>query len=244
MSQDREPRYFDFIHQHEERLNLIYSRWEAQIAKQNAANNQKTLVEKIKSQKKAFVAVGAIAFGSASLLACKYSQNINSLRTLVASNSQKLERIKWESKGAAAVGSKRSCIASNDDIYQLNSGSLNRQNIHPLLSQPRTLIAQLNTVSVTRHSSEIKQPDAYFRLKPDRTLLFGEVEKTEDILQTTTQEINLDRDPASFAGHREIKNYIQVQEKAIALHEELSQCFVENHLLNTNKTFWQFPYAD
>ena len=47
MSKDREPRYFDFIHRHEEKLNLIYSRWEAQIAKQNAANKSGSLLDAV-----------------------------------------------------------------------------------------------------------------------------------------------------------------------------------------------------
>ena len=46
MSKDREPRYFDFIHQHEERLNQIYSRWEAQIAEQNAINQSRSRLER------------------------------------------------------------------------------------------------------------------------------------------------------------------------------------------------------
>ena len=240
MSKDRKPRYFDFIHQHEERLNSIYSRWEDQIEQQNAANGSQTLVGRIKSHKKTVIAGMAIAFGSV-LLAGQCEKQANSSKAIIASNSQKLEQMNWKLQDVAASRNHMACVLNND-IYQLTSGSLNH---HTLTKQPRSFINQANTISVIRHSIDVRQPDAYLRLNPDRNLLFGSIEQTQDTVQTTAQVIDLDEDIANMPNDRQtVDNYRQVQEKAIALHEELSQCLVENNVLNTGEPFSPFLYAD
>jgi len=240
VSKDRETRYFDFIHQHEERLNLIYRRWEDQIAKQTAANKSKTLVGRIKSHKKTALAGIAIAFGSA-LLACQYGKQVNASKTLITSNSQKLDRMTLELEHATAYQSHMACIRDGD-IYQLTSNSLNHR---ALANEPRSFISQSDTISIIRHSIDTQQPDAYLRLNRDRSLLFGSIEQTNDSLETKTQVIDLDRDPTYLPNNQEaINNYSAVQENAIALHEELSQCFGNNGSLGTMPPFHRFPYAD
>ena len=241
MSQDREPRYFDFIHQHEERLNLIYSRWEAQIAQQSSANQSPTLVGKIKSHRKTVLAGMAIAFGSA-IFACHYGQQqLKNRETLIASNTQSLKLMNWELRDAATDLNKRSCIAKNDDIYQLTTNLNHRA----LLNQPRAFITQADTISVVRHSSSTQQPDIYFSLNPDRSLLFGSIEQTEDNLLTAAKTISLDRDIADFAGDKQaIDNHLEVQNQAIALHEELAQCYADSNLLEPGQTLSPMLFAD
>lgn|GEM_PF-6002236 len=239
MSKDREPCYFDFIHLHEERLNLIYRRWEAQIAKEEAANKSKTLVGRIKSRQKIALGGVAIALGSA-FLTCQYSQ-VNARKTLIASNSQKLELMTWELKDATANSYSRSCVSEDGDIYQLTSGSLN---YHALANEPSSFIDRSDTISLVRRSFDTRQPDAYLRLNPHLNLLFGSIEQTGNSSQTTTKVIDLVR-PAYLSNNpKAITNQIAVQEDAIALHEELSQCFGGFDRLDNILPFPQVPYAD
>lgn len=182
----------------------------------------------------------AIAFGSV-ILACQYGQQINSRKTLIASNSQKLELMNWKLQHAAGYQSHMNCVRDGDS-YQISSGRLNHR---ALAYEPRSFIGQSNTVSVIRHSFDTQQPDAYMRLNPNRNLLVGSIEQTNDTLQTQTQVIDLDRNPAYLPNNREaVDNHIAAQEKAIALHEEISSCFVNHDRLGTVDPFPQFPYAD
>ena len=241
MSQDREPRYFDFIYQHEERLNLIYRRWEAQIEKQSAANRSQTLVAKIKSHKKTAIAGMAIAFGSV-LLACQYGKQINARKTLIASNAQQLNQMTGDLQHRAAFHRHLPCH-QDGNVYQLTSGSLNH---HVFTKEPRSFISQPQTISVSRfNSTDVRQPIVYFRLNADRNLMFSSTEQTGDRLQTTARVIDLDRDLTDLPVRQEaIDDYVRVQEQAIALNKEFSQCLSNIDNLGVRPPFPQPFYAD
>ena len=220
MSKDRETRYFDFIHFHEERLNLIYRRWEDQIAKQTAANKSRTLVSKLKTHKKAAAAGMAIAFGSilawqfgtSKIAAWQNNRQLNNSRTIIASNSQKLNRISLELENAAYQG-QLTCI-QNGDIYELTSGELN----HVALSNEPLAFADLpHTISLVRHSIDTRRPDAYLRLNPGDDLSFGSIVETDSTMQSKTDAIDLNLDPAALSDEESIDNYVGVQENATNL---------------------------
>ena len=248
MSKDRETRYFDFIHLHEQRLNLIYRRWEDQIARQTAANHS-GLDRKIESHRKAAIAGIAIAFssiltwqfGSNRVAAWQNSRQLNTAKSSIATNSQKLDRIALELENAAYQGP-LTCIVQNGDIYQLTAGELN----HAALSnEPRAFMDYPDTISLIRHNIKTQKPDAYLRLNPGNNLLFGSILETDSTLESNTNTIDLNQDPAVLANQQEsVESYIEVQENAIALHSELSQCFGDYGILGTIPSFPQFPYAD
>lgn len=246
MSKNRKTRYFDFIYRHEERLNLIYRRWEEQIARQSAASKSKSLLNQI-ARKKTAIAGMAIAlcsaavacqFGAGKVAAWQQNRQLNAKRSLIASNSQKLDQIALELTSAAAYNNRLLCIQSGD-VYEL---SLGRFSNHALANEPRTFIPQPNTVSLIRNSVVTRRPDAYIRLNPHHNLLFGSIEETDHDLKTESSLIDLDQDPVDLPLDEEgINNYAEVQTKAIALHEELSSCLGDISLL---PQIPQFPYAD
>ena len=240
MSKDRKPRYFDFIHQHEERLNLIYSRWEAQIANQNAANKSKSLLGKI-GYKKATLMGMAIAFGS--VLLASQCGKVDANKTAIASNSQKIARMSLELGYAAADPRQRSCVG-NDDIYQLTLGNRGYHH-HSLFSEYGSFMGRSNTISLTRRSSDIGQPDVRLRINPNHSLSFGSTEHDSNIEQTSMRVIDLNPDADGLPIDREsAKNYRAIQEEAIALHEELFQCYADNGALNNRQPLPRSIYAD
>lgn len=247
MSKDRKTRYFDFIEPYEERLNLIYRRWENQIAKQTAANKSRSLVSKLKSHKKATftgiaIAVGTILtcqFGINRIAAWQNNRQLNATKTLIASNSQKLDRISLELENAAYQG-QLACI-QNGDIYQLTSGELNHL---ALSNEPRMFMDFPDTISLVRHSIDTQKPDAYLRLNPGNDLLFGSITETDSTLQSQTDAIDLNLNPEALSDRESVESYAEVQENAIALHAELSRCFGSYGTLGTLPPFPQFPYVD
>ena len=245
MSKDREPRYFDFIHQHEEKLNLIYSRWEAQIAKQNAANKSGSLFSKI-SQKKTALAGMAIALGSV-LVAWQYGtdkvaawqnqRQLQATRNLIAANSQELNQIAWQ-LNSAAYNNRLVCVQPGY-VYELSLGTVNNR---ALANQPRAFLSQPNTVSLIRTNVATQRPDAYLRLNPDRNLLYGSIEENHNEIEAKSYLIDLDRELEDMPLEpEEIDRYTEVQSGAIALHEELSSCSGDLGLM---PHIPEFPYAD
>ncbi|MEL7420269.1 MAG: hypothetical protein AAFR62_15745 [Cyanobacteria bacterium J06629_2] len=245
MNKETETRYFDFIHQHEAKLNLIYRRWEAQIANQAAANASQELFKQKPLPKKKALAGIAIALGSIlvgwqcganKLATWQQSRQLNTTRNLIATNSQKIDQIALELSNSAAYNNRLLCEQSGD-IYELTLG---RHNIRAAMNQPRSFITQANTVSLMRNSLGTQKPDAYLRLNPNRSLLFGSIDEQDNKLETQASAIALDQD--AFPLDREaINNYAEVQSGAISLYEELSSCLGDVGLLPHVP---QFPYAD
>ena len=242
---NREPRYFDFIHQHEEKLNLIYSRWEAQIAKQNAANQSRSLFSKT-SHKKTALAGMAIALGSV-LVAWQYGTNkvtawqnqrqLQTAQNAIAANSQQLDQIAWRLKSAAY--NNRLICQQPGYVYEL---SLGRVRNSALANQPRAFISQPNTVSLIRTNLATQRPDAYVRLNPNRNLSYGSIEENHNEIVTKTYSINLGRElENSSLEAEEINRYSEAQSGAIALYEELSSCSGDIGLM---PHIPQFPHAD
>lgn len=242
MNKDREPRYFDFIHQHEERLNQIYSRWEAQIDKQNAANKPRSLLGKI-GKKKVTLAGMAIAFGS--VLLASQCGKVNANKTAIASNSQKINQMSHELGHAAANYRLRSCIG-NDDIYQLNS---RYRNYHASNYGYGSFIGQLNTIYLTKRSKENElgeELNVRLRVDPNGRLSLGSTENDRDnnMVQTSTRDIDLNLNADDLLDRESINDYREIQEEAIALQEELFQCYVDNGALSKTRPLPHNFYAD
>lgn len=247
MSKEPETRYFDFIDQHEARLNLIYRQWEAQIAKQTAANRSRELFKDKLSSKKTTLAGMAIALGSV-LVAWQYGtskvaswqnhRQLNATKNVIVANSQKLDQIAQELSHSAAYNNRLRCVQSGD-VYELSVGQLNHQ---ALANQPRSFIPQFNTVSLVRNSIATQRPDVYIRLNPDRNLLLGSISEQDHQLKAEAYLIDLDRDATDLPlKPEEINKYADVQSEAIALHEELSSCLGDIGLMPQVP---HFPYAD
>ncbi|MEM6614426.1 MAG: hypothetical protein AAF652_19695 [Cyanobacteria bacterium P01_C01_bin.72] len=246
MNKEPETRYFDFIHQHEAKLNLIYRRWEAQIANQAAANASKELFREKLLKKKAWagmaITLGSILvgwqYGSDKLAAWQQHRQLKSTRNLIAANAQKIDQIALELRHSAAYNNRLLCVQSGD-MYQL---SLGRDNNRALANQPRSFITQSNTVTLMRNSILTQRPDAYLRLNPNRNLLFGLVEETNNELKTEAYVIDLDQEAADLPLDSEaINNYAQAQSGALSLHEELSSCLGN---IGLRPHIPRFPYAD
>ena len=270
VSKDREPRYFDFIHQHEERLNLIYSRWEAQIANQNAANKPRSRLDTVAARadarqssdddlsealrgnpqdraaslfskigrKKATLAGMAIAFGS--VLLASQCGKVNADKAAIANNSQKIARMSLELGRAAADPRQTSCVG-NDDIYRLTFG---HRSYHPLGYGHGSFIGRSNTISLTKHSSDMGQPDIRLRIDPNRRLSFGSTEHTNNMVETNTRVIDLNLDADNLLDRESANNYRATQEEALALQEELYQCYYDNGVLDDVQPSSQSIYAD
>lgn len=244
---NREPRYFDFIHQHEKKLNLIYSRWEAQIAKQNEANKSGSLFSKIGQKKTALagmaIALGSVLvawqYGSDKVAALQNQRQLETTRNSIAANSQKLDRVAWK-LNSAAYNNRLLCVQPGY-VYEL---SLGRVYNRALMNQPRAFLNQPNTVSLIRTNVATQKPDAYLHLNPGRNLLYGSIEEDRNGIEAKAYSIDLDRDPESLPLEaEELKRYAEVQSKAIALHEELSSCS-SNLGLMPQPHIPHFPYAD
>ena len=229
MNQEPETRYFDFIHQHEAKLNLIYRRWEAQIANQAAANASRELFREKILKRKAWagiaIALGSVLvgwqYGSEKLAAWQQHRQLNNTRNLIAANAQKIDQFALELSHSAAYNNRLSCVQSGD-IYQL---ALGRVNNLAFANQPRSFVTQPNTVTLMRTSIGTKRPDAYLRLNPHRNLLFGSIEETNSELKTESYVIDLDQEVADLPGDSAaINNYAQAQAGALSLQEELSSC--------------------
>ena len=234
---DRQPRYFDFIHQHEERLNLIYSRWEAQIAKQNAANQSGSLFSKIGRNKTALAGM-AIAFGS--VLLASQCGKVSADKTAIADNSQKIARMSLELGYAAEDPRQRSCV-DNDDIYQLTLGS---RRYHTPIYEHGSFTSRSNTIYLTKRSSDVGEPHVRLKINPNHSLSLGSSEHAENMMQSSTRVIDLNLNADNSLDKDSVNDYRAIQEEAIALHEELYQCFADNDDLGRVPSLPQPFYAD
>ncbi|MEO1673498.1 MAG: hypothetical protein AAFR77_22420, partial [Cyanobacteria bacterium J06631_2] len=221
MNKESETRYFDFIHQHEAKLNLIYRRWEAQIANQAAANASRELFKEKLLKKKAWagvaIALGSVLvgwqYGSDKFAAWQNQRQLNTTRNLIAANAQKIDQIALELRHSAAYNNRLWC-AQSGDIYQL---SLGRVNNRALANQPRSFVTQPNTVTLMRNSIITQRPDAYMRLNPNRSLLFGSIEEKSNELKTEAYMIDLDQEAADLPLDSEaINNYAEAQSGALS----------------------------
>lgn len=233
MSKDRETRHFDFIHQYDARLNLIYRQWEEQIAIQSSDNKVKSLFNRKLSAKRSIFA-GSIAVAIGSVVALFQYFSVRMSDRLIHSNAHKINTI-TEELNSIAVNQYSSYCINDDYIYELVSGRINHLAVS---NQPRGFISQPNTLSLIKHSKITQKPDTYLRLNPYYNLLFSSIEETNNTLTTKSSVIGLEHNQDIISDRHQV---VDVQSSAIDLNQEFLTCLKDNQDINL---FRQHRYSD
>jgi hypothetical protein len=224
VKKDRETGYFDFIHQYDTRLNVIYRQWEEQIAIQSSGNKSQSLFVRHLLSKKSLAAGGiAVAIGSLAALFQYGSARMND--NLIHANSHKIEAIAEQLNQMTYYQNRSYCLSDNH-IYELASGT---ENQIAMSNQPRGFIAQPNSFSLIRHSMTTQKPDAYFHLNPYSSLLFGSIKETNGTLTAESSVVALDPYQEPNGDRRQV---VDVQSSAIDLNQEFISCLNQHHDTN------------
>ena len=222
------------MHKYDERLNLIYRMWEAQIASQ-ATNRSKNLLAHLLPAKKivltAILTTSAcitlvLLYGLRTANTLQRNHQVGVAKNSISSNDAMLRKIAHELDKQIDTDASLFCTRGKN-VYELHQEVV-QGFIWP--DEPKSFTLLPGAVSITRVERETQTPNAFLRLDPNSNLFdymdendmksnnsFDENETERELPNLSTQRYS-DSMAIANAG-RAIE-----QDKAISLYQEFSEC--------------------
>ena len=234
MRKNHKP-YSEFIHKYDERLNLIYRMWEAQIKSQAASKSKSLLARFFPTKKIVFTAILTTStcftlvmlYGLRTANTLQRNHQIGVAKNSVSSNDAKLKKIAYELDSQIDTDASLFCTIGKN-VYQLRQEVV-QGFIWP--DEPESFTLLPGAVSVMRAERGTQTPNAYLRLDPNSGLLLdytdeNDLESNNRLSANETKQALPNLSTQRYSDKIAIADVGRAieQDKVISLYQEFSEC--------------------